>query len=245
MEAERFDQAVQALTRSAAHRRGVPALSAAGRRGVLTLLGALLAAGSPNLDAEGNRRTKRTHRKEQKHHQAHDEGKKKKKKKKKKPPQVTAPPPPGASSPPGAVPPPPGPAPTCVAVGQSCADNCCSGLRCDTRAWCGPATDPHGPTCYAGKGGSCTNACDCHADLLCSERQGQTCQRCGRMQAPCASSEDCCFTASTCGDNGCEEAPNQVCCQGLDALCFDSCDCCADLICDEERQVCVPVPPLD
>lgn len=81
MEAQRFDQAVRALS-----------LAASRRRGVLALLGGLLTIAISGRDIESKRRGKHPHPKGKKHPQAHDEGKKRKKKKKKPTPAVVSPP---------------------------------------------------------------------------------------------------------------------------------------------------------
>src|SRR4051812_47840428 len=146
METERIDLAARTL-----------AVASPRRHSILAVLGGLLTAVLPSLDSKAKGHGKHAHHPAKDHHQAHDE-RKKKKKKKKKPPQATVPPPQGT------VPPPPAPPPTCTGLGQSCTGTCCSGLRCDSVAWCGPATDPHGPICYADTGGSCTDACDCRGD---------------------------------------------------------------------------------
>jgi hypothetical protein len=280
MEAERFDRAIRALT-----------LPTSRRRGVLALLGALLATALPDLDGEAKQRLKHAHRNGKKRRQVQDEGKKKKKgnKKKKKPPVQPVP----------VV----RPLPVCAQLREICQGNCCGSLVCEDVLGCDAPSGPYccgapgaacqsvcdccgtllcserhgntcrncgipqdacgtdedccaavsscgangcsdGTVCVLNVGAACARSCDCSVDLFCSERANKTCQHCALPQESCSADTDCCLAMSTCGRNGCVAEPNRICCQGAGAFCIDSCDCCADLICDEDREACVPLDPL-
>lgn len=113
----------------------------------------------------------------------------------------------------------------CMTLRQSCAgERCCGGFGCGDNGCDG------GAVCYQRAGGGCGRDCDCGGDLNCSERKGNTCQECGYPETPCTTTSDCCLSDSICGDNGC--AGQTTCCQWeIGSLCFDDCDCCAELGC--------------
>jgi hypothetical protein len=117
----------------------------------------------------------------------------------------------------------------CCAAGSSCGDNGCADHT----------------VCLQNAGAPCDRSCECGADLFCSERANNTCQQCALPQEACTANTDCCLASSTCGVNGCVAEPGRICCQGVGAFCIDSCDCCADSICDDQLEQCVPLesPP--
>jgi hypothetical protein len=113
----------------------------------------------------------------------------------------------------------------CRTVRQSCAGGACCGYL-----GCGDNGCDGGNVCFQHEGGGCGRDCDCRSDLNCSERAGGACQDCGYPETPCITTPDCCLQDSICGYNGC--APGTVCCQWeIGSLCYDDCDCCAELGC--------------
>lgn len=145
----------------------------------------------------------------------------------------SAPPPPPPPPPPVDPPLPPPSRSACTR--QSCSGSCCDGLTCAEVSGCEPPAVPNGPYCCAGDGGSCKDGCDCCGTLECSERRNMTCRTCEFEQGLCNPSQgsaDCCLSATTCGDNGCDDDP--VCCLGAGSACVEGCDCCAQFGCAEQ-----------
>lgn len=147
---------------------------------------------------------------------ADTEAKRKKKKKKKKP----APPPPG---------------PTCKAIQKACSfseQDCCNGARCGYNSPC-----HFQDVCFQEEGGPCADRCDCRGDLVCDQRGGNVCSTaCSYPTGACDEDDDCCLSASTCGNNVC--GGTGVCCQAVGAACADNCDCCAPHFCNERTGTC-------
>lgn len=113
----------------------------------------------------------------------------------------------------------------CKTLRQSCAGGrCCGSMGCGDNGCAG------GPVCFQYEGGGCGRDCDCGGDLNCSERHNDTCQDCGYPETPCDTTSDCCLSDSICGYNGC--VGQTTCCQWeIGSLCYDDCDCCAELGC--------------
>ena len=142
------------------------------------------------------------------------DAKKKKKKKKKKPP-----------TPPG---------PTCKAVQTRCdffAQDCCGAMKC------GYTLCAFSDVCYVEEGGACSDQCDCDDHLACDERNGGVCTTtCKYPREQCATDDDCCLNASTCGTNVCGQSGR--CCQASGGKCFENCDCCQPHFCNERTGTC-------
>ena len=124
----------------------------------------------------------------------------------------------------------PTPISRCLNLGQSCTNNCCTGLICQEVADCQFRDGPH---CCSPTGTGCQSHCDCCGTLNCSERQASTCHTCAVLQETCDEAADCCGKDATCADNGCAASP--VCVQAEGGACVGTCDCGLDLVCSDRR----------
>ena len=112
----------------------------------------------------------------------------------------------------------------CKVPGESCANDCCSGLVC-----CGDNVCHEPVLCCGTAGTGCTDHTDCCAPLSCSERAGSVCQTCARSQQTCTFNENCCLPNNICAINSCNANP--VCCAGNGGPCTTDCDCCLPMGC--------------
>lgn len=114
---------------------------------------------------------------------------------------------------------------------QNCAvpqEDCAADAECCfNSSTCGDNGCDSNPVCCQGQGERCFEGCDCCAAFECSDRQDFTCQDCAATQEVCATDEDCCFLAQTCGHNPCDGGES-ICCGTPGAFCTEACDCCGD-----------------
>jgi hypothetical protein len=112
----------------------------------------------------------------------------------------------------------------------------------------GLPAEPASAAC-GGPGVRCRRGRQCCSGICLRGRKkkGKSGKRKGRCDCSfplegCNVDGDCCLETSTCGDNGCD--PDNRCCEGEGAECFDPCDCCFNFTCefegDEEVGQCVP-----
>jgi hypothetical protein len=102
---------------------------------------------------------------------------------------------------------------------------------------CGSNGCDTGTVCVQQRNGPCDDPCDCPGNLSCSERAGNTCQRCSGPDGACRGASDCCLSASLCGVTACDVADH--CCQPQDAACANDCQCCTGLVCS--NATCTPI----
>ena len=108
------------------------------------------------------------------------------------------------------------------------AGDCCDRLGCGSNGVSGV-----GDVCIQKEGGPCEDPFDCGADFNCSERDGDTCQRCSGPAGECSDDNGCCLNASVCATGFAANAcgATNVCCQLADAACDTTCQCCANHAC--------------